>query len=193
MAAHQGQFPVRRMARVLGVSASGYYAWLRRRPSAREMANQALLRRIRQLYTRSYRTYGSPRIYHALRAQGVPCSEQRVARLMRDDGLRAVQTKRYRTTTKRNAADAVAPNRLQQDFTATAPNQKWVVDLTYIPTTEGWLYLAVVLDLYSRRVVGWSMEERMTSKLTRAALRMACTGSAKMRLSLVNHSERFPT
>jgi len=173
IAEHQEEFPVTRMCEVLNVSPSGYYAWRKRPVSAREMANQELLKRIEAVYNDSYGTYGSPRIYRELKAQGVACSENRVARLMRLYHIRAKQTRRYKATTKRNKAHPAAPNLLKQDFIAERPNHKWLADITYIPTLEGWLYLAAILDLYTRRIVGWAMSERMTSDLTMAALKMA--------------------
>jgi transposase InsO family protein len=136
------------------------------------MANRKLYKAIKAVYDESHGTYGSPRIYAALRDE-YSCSENRVARLMRRHGLRAVQSKRYKSTTRRNEADSVSSNVLKRDFDATRPNEKWVADITYIPTEEGWLYLAATMDLYSRRVVGWAMSERMTSQLTLDALRMA--------------------
>jgi putative transposase len=167
------RFPVIRMCEVLDVSPSGYYAWRRRSPSAREMANQELVKKIEVVYNDSGETYGSPRVYRQLKAQGVACGKNRVARLMRLRRLRPKQVRRYKTTTKRNKAHAVAPNRLKGDFSADRPNQKWLADLTYIPTLAGWLYLAVILDLFSRRIVGWAMSARMTGELTLTALKMA--------------------
>jgi len=161
------------MCKVLNVSPSGHYAWGKRPVSAREMANRELVERIEAVYQESYGTYGSPRIYRELRAQGAPCSENRVARLMRLRGIRAKQAKRYKATSKANKAHPVAPNLLKGDFGADRPDQTWLADITYIPTREGWLYLAAILDLYTRRIVGWSMSKRMTSALTLAALKMA--------------------
>jgi putative transposase len=169
----RNEFPVSRMCQVLKVSSSGYYAWRQRPPSAREMANQELSDKIKMVYDDSYGTYGSPRVYRELKAQGVACSENRVARLMRLRYLKAKQTKRYRSTTRRNKVHPAAPNLLKRDFETERPNQKWLSDITYIPTQEGWLYLAAVLDLYTRGIVGWAMSERMTSDLTIAALKMA--------------------
>jgi putative transposase len=186
---HRDQFPVRRMCKVLDVSHSGYYAWSGRPPSEREMANQALYTKIKAVYDRNHQVYGSPRIYRALKRQGVACSENRVARLMRRRGLQARQAKAYRTTTRRNRADPVAPNVLKRDFVATHPNEKWVADITYIATEEGWLYLAVTLDLYSRRVVGWAMSDRMTSDLTLSALRMA-VHQREIGPALIHHSDQ---
>lgn len=161
------------MHELLGVSRSGYYAWRNRPVSARELANRELYKQIEVVYNESHEIYGSPRIYHTLKKQAVACSENRVARLMRLRGLRAKQTKRYKTTTKRHQSHPVAPNLLRRDFIAEQPNQKWLTDITYIPTLEGWLYLAAVLDLYGRRIVGWAMAGRMTSELTIDALKMA--------------------
>jgi len=171
------------------VSRSGYYAWRGRPPSKREMANRELYKKIEAVYDESHGTYGSPRIYRELKRQGVPCSENRVARLMRLRGLRAKQTKTYKTTTRRNKADPVAPNVLKRDFEAERPNEKWLADITYIPTQEGWLYLAVTLDLYSRRVVGWAMSDRMTSDLTMNALKMAIH-QRDVGPGLVHHSDQ---
>jgi len=151
---HRDEFPVVRMHEVLGISRSGYYTWRERPVSAREMANRELYEKIKVVYNESHGTYGSPRIFHELKKQGVDCSENRVARLMRLHDLRAKQTKQYKTTTKRNKADPVAPNLLKRDFEADRPNQKWLTDITYIPTLEGWLYLAAVLDLFNRGIVG---------------------------------------
>ena len=186
---HRDEFPITRMCKVLEVSRSGYYAWRGRPPSEREMANQALYKQIKAVYNQTHGTYGSPRIYQELKKQGVPCSENRVARLMRLRGLQARQAKAYRTTTRRKKADPVAPNVLQRDFVANRPNEKWVADITYIATEEGWLYLAVALDLHSRRVVGWAMSDRMTDELTLNALRMAVQ-QREIAPYLIHHSDQ---
>jgi putative transposase len=170
---HRDELPITLMCKALNVSSSGYYAWRQRPPSAREMANQKLYEKIEAVYEANYQVYGSPRIYRELRKQNVVCSENRVARLMRLRGLKAKQSKRFRTTTRPNKAHSAAPNLLRRDFETSRPNQKWLADITYIPTQEGWLYLAAVLDLYSRRIVGWAMSDRMTSDLTLNALEMA--------------------
>jgi putative transposase len=138
---------VTRMCKALNVSPSGYYAWRKRPVSAREMANRELVKKIEAVYNDSYETYGSPRVYRELKAQGVACSENRVARLMRLRGLRAKQVRRYKTTTKRNKKHPVASNLLKRDFAAERQDHKWLTDITYIPTGEGWLYLAAILDL----------------------------------------------
>jgi len=137
------------------------------------MANRELVKKIEIVYNDNHGVYGSPRIYRELKDQGVACSENRIARLMRLRGLQAKQSKRFKVTTKRNTAHPAAPNLLKRNFEADRPDQKWLADITYIPTQEGWLYLAATLDLYSRRIIGWAMSDRMTSDLTIAALKMA--------------------
>lgn len=173
IAAHAAEYGVQRMCRVLGVARSGYYAWRRRKPSSRAQANQALSEQIRSTFRASRQTYGAPRIQAALARQQVRCGRHRVARLMRQAGLQARVHRQWRPTSSRAEGALRAPNLLQRDFHASRPNQKWVVDFTYIPTGEGWLYLAVVLDLYARRVVGWAMSETMDTALVERALRMA--------------------
>lgn len=176
------------MCRVLDVSPSGYYAWRKRPFSQREMANQELLKAIKEAHQESKGTYGSPRIYAEIKEQ-IPCSLNRVARVMRKQGITAKQKKRYKQTTKANAAHPVAPNLLDGDFMAEAPNEKWTTDITYISTLEGWLYLAVVLDLFSRRIVGWAMSARMTSDLVIDALHMALR-KRQPPADLIHHSDR---
>lgn len=190
MAAHVGEFRVKRMCRVLRVGRSGYYAWRRRSPSTRAQANQALVALIRAEHRASRQTYGSPRIQAALRRKGVPCGRHRVAHLMRQDGLCArPKRKGHPVTTQRQPGVVPAPNRLNQDFSAPAPNRKWVSDFTYIETGEGWLYLAVVLDLFSRRVIGWAMSETMDATLVETALRMALLGR-QPEAGLLHHSDQ---
>jgi len=186
---HRNEFPVTRMCKVLNVSPSSYYTWRKRPVSKREMANRELYKKIKVVYNENHGVYGSPRIYRELKKQGVACSENRVARLMRLRGLKAKQSKCYKVTTKRNKAHPVAPNLLKQDFVADWPNQKWLTDITYIPTQEGWLYLAVVLDLFSRRIIGWAMSDRMTSDLTMDALKMAIR-QRRPEISLIHHSDQ---
>lgn len=170
---HRDDYPVRRLCDALKVAPSGYYAWRHRPPSAREMANQELTEKIEAVFEESKETYGSPRVHRVLQRQGETCSRGRIERLMRLRGLKAKQTKRFRVTTKRNRAPPVAPNLLLRNFEAHQPNEKWLADITYISTQEGWLYLAAVLDLYSRNIVGWAMSQRMTEDLTLSALGMA--------------------
>ena len=186
---HQDKLPASRMCVVLNVSRSGYYAWHTRPPNKREMANQKLLEQIRTVHRDSDRTYGSPRIYHALLKLGWQCSRNRVARLMRRNEIQAKQKRRFKTTTKRNKTHPVAPNLLKRDFSAEQPDQKWLYDISYIPTLAGWLYLAAILDMYSRRIVGWAMAERMTSALTINALKMAIR-LRKPASGLICHSDQ---
>jgi len=160
----------------LEVSPSGYYAWQQRRacPGPRTVENQALAREIEQIHVRSRRTYGSPRVEKALRKKGRRHGRNRIARLMKEKGLCGRQKARYRVqTTDSNHDQPVAPNRLAEAAKATAPNQLWVADITYIETREGWLYLAAILDLYSRKIVGWAMSERIDTVLVLKALTRA--------------------
>lgn len=190
IAAHAGQFSVQRMCKVLKVGRSGYYAWGRRHRSTRAQANAELLERIRDEYQHSRQSYGSPRLHLALRQQGIACGRHRVARLMRASGLVARPKRRFQPRTTQRADFVVpAPNRLHQDFAATAPNQKWASDFTYIETGESWLYLAVVLDLFSRRVIGWAMRETMDTELVEAALRMALEDRRPAE-GLLHHSDQ---
>ena len=178
------------MCRVLGVSASGFYAWQRRPPSARAEANASLVERIRRIHQESRRTYGSPRVHAALRAQGVVCNHKRVERLMRLHHLRGCDRRRRRPrTTNSRHAYPVAANLLQRDFTATAPNRKWLGDISYIDTLEGTLYLASLEDVFSRKIVGWAMDERMESELVEQAMRMALT-RRQPDAGLLHHSDQ---
>ena len=186
---HRKTFLVRVMCSVLEVSASGYYAWRHRPESIRSQANQVLLGDIRRVHADSRRRYGSPRVHAALLAEGQRVGRNRVARLMRRHGI-AVRTKRcFRVTTDSKHGFPVAPNLLDRKFTAPGPNKVWLADMTYIPTGEGWLYLAVVLDLFSRKVVGWAMRETMAQELTLSALQMAIT-NRKPGPGLLQHSDR---
>jgi putative transposase len=190
IAAHEEEFAIWRMCGVLGVQRSGYYAWRRRNPSSREQANLALLELIRTEHQASRKTYGSPRIQVALQRKGVMCGRKRVARLMRMHGI--VPEKRRSpqpVTTQRQPGVVPAPNRLAQDFSAPAPNRKWVSDFTYIETGEGWLYLAAILDLFSRKVVGWAMSETMDTEMVSAAWRMALIGRHPA-AGLLHHSDQ---
>ena len=166
-------FTVAALCRVLGVSRSGYYAWRQAPESPRAAENRRLDADIQRRFDEHRGRYGAPRITLDLQAEAWRVSRRRVAKRMRAMGLRARAARRFKATTHSKHRLPVAPNRLQQDFTAAGPNQKWVADITYLWTGEGWLYLAVVLDLYSRAVVGWSMAERITKELVMAALTMA--------------------
>jgi transposase InsO family protein len=171
------------------VSVSGYYAWVKRPESERKRQNQQLLERIKQIHKQSRQTYGSPRVYVDLKKQAIPCSLNRVARLMQVNEIAARRKRKFVFTTDSKHNLPVAENKLDQDFTASKPNQKWVTDITYIPTKEGWLYLAVVLDLYSRKVVGWAMDGNMERGLVMNALRMALL-ARKPQKGLLHHSDR---
>lgn len=174
MTAHEAEYEVKRMSQALGVGRSGYYAWRKRGVSVREKEEPAMVREIQAEYQASRRSYGSPRIQAALERRGIACGRKRVARLMRTHGIVAQRPrKRHPNTTQRQAGAIPSANLLNQDFSALGPNLKWVVDITYIDTAEGWLYLAAVLDLYSRRVVGWAMAEHMETVLVEDALEMA--------------------
>lgn len=190
MAAHESQYRVKRMCRMLGVSRSGYYAWRKRLTSQRAQANERLLVQIREEYQLSRKTYGSPRIYAALRKKGVTCSRKRVARLMRLDHIAARRArKRIPRTTQRNLEAIPAPNLLNQDFSSPAPDRKWVSDITYIDTAEGWLFLAAILDLFSRRVVGWAMGEHLEASLAQQAWNMAVSQRCPS-AALLHHSDQ---
>ena len=154
-----------------------------------EASNEKLTEEIREVHQASKETYGSPRIHRELKAQGKACSENRVARLMREHNIRAKTRRKYKVTTKRDESHPVAANLLKRQFQAERPNQIWLADITYIDTYEGWLYLAAVMDLFSRRVVGWAMAERITSELTCQALRMALR-QRQPGTGLIHHSDR---
>jgi putative transposase len=187
---HGGTWPVRLMCRVLGVSASGYDAWRSRPESQRARENRALLADVQRLQERHKGRYGSPRMHAALRAEGRGVSRGRIERLMRRQGIRALAGRRYRPcTTDSDHPLPVAPNLLQQTFVAAAPNRVWLADITYLATGEGWLYLAAVLDLATRKVVGWAMREHMRTELTLAALMMAAQRQ-RPAAGLICHSDR---
>ena len=187
---HREEFSVKRMCQLLGVTRSGYYAWQSETTSLRESENQVLVEQIRVEYKTSRQTYGSPRIWASLLRQGIVCGRHRVARLMRREGIRPQKRhKRYPVTTQRQRGVIPAPNRLNQDFSATTANTKWVSDFTYIDTAEGWLYLAIILDLFSRKVVGWAMSEHMNTTLVETALHMALQ-TRQPDASLLHHSDQ---
>ncbi len=170
---HKKAWPVNLMCGILGVSRSGYYDWSERAPSRLAQSNQVLDDRIGKLFALHRERYGAPRIADTLRDEGVHCSDNRVARRMRVQGLKAIQAKKFKVTTDSDHTKPVAPDLIEQDFSAPAANQKWTGDITYLWTDEGWLYLAVVMDLFSRAIVGWSMNRRMTQHLVCDALTMA--------------------
>ena len=185
----RSQYPVRMMCRLLEVSRSGYYAWRVRPESQRAKTDRELLTRIRQIHADSDGVYGAVKIAAELNEQGCPCGRHKVARLMRRAGLKGCPKTTFKVTTQRDPKHAVADNLLQQNFAAENPNERWASDITYIRTRQGWLYLAVVLDLYSRRIVGWSMSRWITRHLVISALNMA----VDQRLpgeELIHHSDR---
>lgn len=183
------EFPVQRLCKVLEVSQSGYFAWKSRPASRRQRGDLVLLAHVRSAFALSNETYGSPRMTHELRDQGLKAGRRRVARLMRENGLRACQPRRFKRTTDSQHAFPVAPNLLDQDFTAERPNEKWGADISYIWTREGWLYLAVVIDLYARRVVGWAVSDRLHKELALRALRRALV-VRRPAAGLLHHSDR---
>jgi transposase InsO family protein len=190
MAAYEKEFSLKRMCQVFGVGRSGYYAWRGRAQSLRERENEVLLAEIRLAYQASRKTYGSPRIHAYLRRKGILCGRNRVARLMKLDKIRARKVpKRYPVTTQQRLGAKTVPNLLNREFSATAPNRKWVSDFTYIDTAEGWLYLAGIVDLYSRTVVGWAMTDCMDVQLVESAWEMALANRHPSE-DLLHHSDR---
>ena len=177
------------MCRVLSVSKSGYFAWRDGREGPRRSQDRALSVHIRAIHQQSRQTYGSPRIHHELKVNGVAVGKKRVERLMKAAGVAVLPLRRFVTTTDSDHDQPIAPNLLEQDFTATAPNQRWVTDITYIPTGEGWLFLSAIVDLYSRRVVGWAMQPTMHRSLVLKALAMAVT-DRQPSAGLIHHSDR---
>jgi len=189
MNANQACFPIAAMARVLGVSKAGYYAWLHRAPSAHAIADTALLKRIRTVHVSSRQTYGAPRVHAELRAGGERHGRKRIARLMRESGLVGASHRHGEpATTRRDKEARPAPDLVDRDFTASGPNQLWVADITYVPTTAGFLYLAVVLDAWSRRIVGWSMANHLRTELVLDAMEMAV--SQRRPKDVIHHSDQ---
>jgi putative transposase len=189
MRANQADFPVATMARLLGVSESGYHAWRQRKPSARAHADAALLQQVRTIYVSSRETYGAPRIHAALRARDQRHGRKRIARLMRAAGLVGASRRRGGVvTTRRDKETRPAPDLVDRDFTAARPNQLWVADITFVPTAAGFLYLAVVLDAWSRKIVGWAMANHLRAELVLDALEMAI-GQRKP-AGVIHHSDQ---
>jgi putative transposase len=186
--ANQAKYAVRVLCQVLGVSPSGYYAWRDRPPSAREGKNQCLLERMREIHAFSRQTYGRPRIYAELRDEGWHVNHKRVARLMALDGLQGASRRKKWRTTKRDKDARPAPDLVDRNFAADRPDQLWVADITYVPTWSGFLYLAVVVDACSRRVVGWSMESHLRTTLVLQALNMALW--QRKPESVIHHSDQ---
>lgn len=188
IAKHRGVWPVSWICEALGVSRSGFHAWLGRAPSARARSDQMLGARVRASFIASYRTYGARRVWHDVLAEGQPCGLHRIERLMRQQALKA-RPRRRGLPKDDGQRSVIAANVLDRQFSAEAPNQKWVADFTYIWTAEGWLYVAAVIDLFSRRVVGWSMSATMTAQLVTDALMMAIWRRGKPD-ALLHHSDQ---
>jgi len=186
---HQQEYPVALMCQVLEVSVSGYYAWKQRPVSARQRADEQLSVRIRQVHEASHQIYGSRRIRAELAEQGSSCGRKRVVRLMRQHGLKARRRRHRPSTTDSQHSDPVAPNLLNREFSAPAPNTKWLTDITGVWTAEGWLYVAVVLDLFSRLVIGWAMAAHRDAELVEQALHMALA-RRHPEAGLLHHSDR---
>lgn len=186
---HRGAFPVDLMCRSLEVGSSGFYAWLKRPESPRRRDNLRLLTEIKAVYRKSRKNYGSPRIYAELNETGHPCSRYRVARLMRQHGIVSKHKKKFRVTTNSNHSYPIAGNLLQRQFNVSKPGRCWVSDITYVPTLEGWLYLAVTLDLFHRKIIGWSMGRWITRQLAIDALNMAIKNGC-FESGLIHHSDR---
>ena len=182
-------YPLRLLCRVLQVSKSGYYAWLRRDPSVRALEDEKLRPKVVEAFERGRGTYGSVRVHRELVDQGFEIGRRRVARLMAEMGLAGLPARKFQTTTDSNHAKPIAANVLNRDFKASRPNEKWVTDITYVWTGEGWLYVAAVMDLYSRRIVGWSTGESLETSLCLKALAMAL-GHRKRIKGLTHHSDR---
>jgi putative transposase len=188
MSAHQALYPIATMCRVLEVSKSGYYAWLKRAPSARAQEDVELRARIRTIHEQSDGTYGRPRVHAELKEEGKQVGGKRVARLMREDGLEGVSRRPQIYTTRRAADARPAPDLVDRKFTADGPNQLWVADITYVPTWAGFLYLAVVLDVWSRRTVGWAMATHLRTELVLGALNMAV--AQRRPTAVIHHSDQ---
>jgi len=187
---HRHQYPINLMCRVLAVARSGYYEWRKQPLSAQKMADLLLLMHIRDIFAESRNTYGSCRIQAVLAEQGLRCSRKRVARLMQADNLKPKTVRPFKVVTTDSKHNLpVAPNRLNQQFRAEQSDKIWLTDITYVFTAEGWLYLAVVLDLYSRRIVGWAMSESLHRQLVIDALQMALT-TRQPAPGLLHHSDR---
>jgi putative transposase len=189
IAAHRPEFRLRSLCRVLGVSRSGYYAWAGRPLPRQADRNEALLVHVRAAYARGRQAYGAPRVHQELMQQGIPGGRHRIARLMRREGIVACTERRFRWTATPRTELPAAPDHLQRDFTAVAPNRRWVSDITSVRTGQGWLHLAIVLDLFSRRIVGWAMHATLSQELVREALVMALT-DRQPAPGLLFHSDR---
>jgi putative transposase len=186
---HREAFPVGLMCRVLEVGRSGFYTWLKRPESLRKKENRRLVVEIRAAHQKSRKTYGSPRIHAELKSQGISCGKHRVSRLMRQHGIVSKHKRKFKATTDSIHSYRVVENKLQRRFNVSEPNRYWVSDITYIPTRQGWLYLAVTLDLFHRKVIGWAMGRWITRKLVIDALNMAIKNSDRKE-GMIHHSDR---
>lgn len=186
---HRGSYPLQGLCAVLQVSDSGFASWQRGEGPQRWLSDRQLLAHIREVHEETKAAYGSPRIYQELKGRGIPVSKGRVERLMRENGLRGRHKRRFKATTDSKHTLPVAPNLLEQNFETERPDQAWTADITYLATAEGWLYLAIVLDLYTRQIVGWAMRERMTKELVIDALRMVWFRRRPLP-GLIHHSDR---
>jgi len=189
MAQHRTTFPIERMGRVLGVSRSGFYAWQRRSPCDRARATALVIEHIHAVHRASRAIYGSPRVYHALRRAGHAVGKHRVARLMQQEGLRGRAAQRFRYIATRHSELPSPPNRVQQEFDRATPNRLWLADITQVRTREGWLFLAVLLDACSRRIVGWATAARPTQAVALEALQLALR-TRRPAPGLLHHSDR---
>lgn len=185
------QYSIRMMCRVLGVSRSGYYSWCQRGESPRARRSRELLRRVRQVHLESRGVYGARKIHRELIAQGEACGRHKVAQLMHEAGLKGCPKRRFRRLPEHPPSHPIAPNVLDQDFTAKRPNERWASDITLIATRQGWLYLAIVMDLFSRRIIGWAMDRYVGRHLVMEAMTMAL-GYRQPTASLLHHSDRGP-
>lgn len=190
IASHRSTFGVEKMCRLLAVSRSGFYRWSQGGESKRTIQNRLLLGHIRRIHESTRGRYGAPRITAELRDQGYSCSRPRVARLMRRNGIKARTTRKFKVTTESRHTWPVAPNLLGQVFRTDSPNRIWASNMTYIPTLEGWLYLTVVMDLYHRKIVGWSMSERLQAEVTTIPAFQMAVRACRPQPGLMFHSDR---
>jgi len=186
---HEAGYPVKKMAETLKISRSRYYAWLKSKPSSHKLRDEELLEKIKLIHEDSRETYGSPNVFKSIEKKGIKTSKKRVARLMRENGLKGAQKRRFKVTTDSNHDYPIAPNLLNRQFNVQHPNTCWVGDITYIWTQEGWLYLSVIIDLFSRMVIGWAMESHLRAELVIDSLKMAVT-NRKPDDGVMFHSDR---
>ena len=186
---NRGKYKLGKMCKLLGVSRSGYYKWLKRKASNRDIENRKLYFEIKMIYVENRKSYGSPRIFKELRSRGKKYNKKRIERIMRENGLQAKAGKKYKVTTRSKHNLVISKDLLNQDFKANRPNEKWVTDITYLRTQEGWLYLCAIMDLYSRKIVGWSMDQHLRSSIVCRALEQAIERQDPVE-GLILHSDR---